>query len=551
MRLSVVFELLLIFILLAFAASRVIEPQRQVERKNQKQGPPNRYCACTNLMCNCCREFSLPVVPVKGPGCATLTYVQGDNMMITMSFGNRVLHNTTITGKKPKPVCMPLPGGISKFCGRVYGISREGEKFKACLGLELRALDDLEAALRVSCFKFGPQGVNLEPAPPVPSDVQDDEKDEDDDDDDDDYGIGDDDDDDEDDDDDDDFGLDDDDDDDDDGDASGNVVSPDYGGFSVFGDDFLGGLFGDTNKKKKTPSKTKPKPALKPLRATTEKPVSTTIQPTKEQVKPSTKPATSTRPIRTTVRPIRRPSTTSTTRRPLPSRFTRPTKTTTTTSTTTTTTTTTTTPAPEIKLPETFVTVINDEEPITSTSITFTVMDENETVPPDTLYEDNMVSDGDEKLGQTDEQMEETTENVEETVDEASTEVNSEEDIKNDNVQGSNEKNDEDDEDDDEDDDDDDDNDEDDDDEDEDDEDSTNVNATATPNENEEPSANKSEKKKDDDDDDDDDILNLELDDDDDDEEEEEDDEDDNKTRSIHNTVVPLRSGRTHRRMRI
>lgn len=30
--------------------------------------PPNRYCACSNLMCNCCRDFSLPVVPIKGPG---------------------------------------------------------------------------------------------------------------------------------------------------------------------------------------------------------------------------------------------------------------------------------------------------------------------------------------------------------------------------------------------------------------------------------------------------------------------------------------------------
>lgn len=63
---------------------------------------------------------------------------------------------------------MPLPGGISKFCGRVYGISREGDQFKACLGLELRALDDVEAALRVSCFRFGPQGLNLEPAKPIP-----------------------------------------------------------------------------------------------------------------------------------------------------------------------------------------------------------------------------------------------------------------------------------------------------------------------------------------------------------------------------------------------
>jgi len=32
-------------------------------------------------------------------GCATLSYLQGDSLMVTMSFGDRVLHNTTITGK--------------------------------------------------------------------------------------------------------------------------------------------------------------------------------------------------------------------------------------------------------------------------------------------------------------------------------------------------------------------------------------------------------------------------------------------------------------------
>jgi len=105
--------------------------------------------------------------------------------MVTMSFGDKVLRNTTISGKKPKPVCMSLPGGISKFCGRVYGISRDGDQFKACLGLELRALDDVEAALRVSCFRFGPQGMKVEPAQPLPASQTlqgEDEDDEDDDD---------------------------------------------------------------------------------------------------------------------------------------------------------------------------------------------------------------------------------------------------------------------------------------------------------------------------------------------------------------------------------
>lgn len=60
-----------------------------------------------------------------------------------------------ISGKNPKPVCVPLPGGFTKFCGRIYSIQRDAKNhFKACLGLELQSPTDLEATLRVSCFRY-------------------------------------------------------------------------------------------------------------------------------------------------------------------------------------------------------------------------------------------------------------------------------------------------------------------------------------------------------------------------------------------------------------
>lgn len=63
---------------------------------------------------------------------------------------------------------MPLPGGFSSFCGRIYGIGRENNDFKACLGLELRADEELEAAMRVSCFRFGSKGLRVTEAEPIP-----------------------------------------------------------------------------------------------------------------------------------------------------------------------------------------------------------------------------------------------------------------------------------------------------------------------------------------------------------------------------------------------
>ncbi|XKL64120.1 hypothetical protein PGB90_004206 [Kerria lacca] len=281
MKLSTVFELLLIFLIIAFAASKVIDIKSETrwkplleksankEFQKFRQSSSNKFCSCSNLTCNCCREFSLPAVPLlNGPGCASLKYLQGDSIQVTMSFGNRILRNVTISGKKPKPICMSLPGGVSKFCGRIYGISRDAENLRACLGLELRSQEDVEAALRVSCFKFGSKGLNVEPGKPVPTDEEDDDDDDfgfpgagDDDDDDDDDDNEDDDDDD----DDDVFGLDDDDDDDDEDDDDdddntepGNTVESaenDYAGFSALGNEFLESFFeSDSPNKKKKPS---------------------------------------------------------------------------------------------------------------------------------------------------------------------------------------------------------------------------------------------------------------------------------------------------------
>jgi len=83
-----------------------------------------------------------------------------------------------LLGRKSTPVCLPLPGGFTNFCGRIYGISKKNENFKACLGLELRADEEVEAALRVSCFDFGPRGLRVteaEPLPPVPTKDDDDD----------------------------------------------------------------------------------------------------------------------------------------------------------------------------------------------------------------------------------------------------------------------------------------------------------------------------------------------------------------------------------------
>lgn len=150
---------------------------------NDDPNPINKYCACSEAQCKCCRDFSIPLIPVRGPGCATIRYLDNDKLGVTIKYGDFVLASRQIDSRRSTPICVPLPGGYNRFCGRVYGISRENENFKACLGLELRADDEVEASLRVSCFQFGPRGLATMEAEPLPSLSAEDDDDEDDDDD--------------------------------------------------------------------------------------------------------------------------------------------------------------------------------------------------------------------------------------------------------------------------------------------------------------------------------------------------------------------------------
>lgn len=82
------------------ASLEVTSTETDVPVENEDDANPiNRYCKCTSFECDCCREFSLPLVPIRGPGCANIRYLEGDRMSVGIKFGNRVLANRVISGK--------------------------------------------------------------------------------------------------------------------------------------------------------------------------------------------------------------------------------------------------------------------------------------------------------------------------------------------------------------------------------------------------------------------------------------------------------------------
>lgn len=85
------------------ASAEVTSTETDASNVNEDDANPiNRYCKCSSYECDCCRDFSLPLVPIRGPGCANIRYLEGDRMSIGIKFGNRVLANRIISGNAQK-----------------------------------------------------------------------------------------------------------------------------------------------------------------------------------------------------------------------------------------------------------------------------------------------------------------------------------------------------------------------------------------------------------------------------------------------------------------
>jgi hypothetical protein len=86
------------------SSSTSAEVSTETVANEDDANPINRYCKCTSFECDCCRDFSLPLVPIKGPGCANIRYLEGDRMSIGIKFGNRVLANRIISGENENEI---------------------------------------------------------------------------------------------------------------------------------------------------------------------------------------------------------------------------------------------------------------------------------------------------------------------------------------------------------------------------------------------------------------------------------------------------------------
>lgn len=97
------------------------KPTEEKPINENDPNPINKFCSCSSASCKCCRDFSIPLVPIRGPGCATIRYLDNDRLSIGIKYGDFVLASRTVDSRRPTPICLPLPGGYNRFCGRLYG----------------------------------------------------------------------------------------------------------------------------------------------------------------------------------------------------------------------------------------------------------------------------------------------------------------------------------------------------------------------------------------------------------------------------------------------
>lgn len=65
----------------------------------EEAGGLAKFCKCNENHCDCCRNFNLPFIPIKGPGCARMTYLGNEKMSISLKYGDLTLASRTVSSK--------------------------------------------------------------------------------------------------------------------------------------------------------------------------------------------------------------------------------------------------------------------------------------------------------------------------------------------------------------------------------------------------------------------------------------------------------------------
>ncbi|XP_012138236.2 uncharacterized protein LOC100877953 [Megachile rotundata] len=119
-------------------------------------------CECVKGLCNCCVGLSLPLIDGQ-KFCYKLELVPEDlELKTALSLNDKQLVASTLTGKNPPPLCVPLPHlNAVTICVRVYDLGIVGRNLKGCVDLETRLINAPVFLLHFDCMSMGLDGLSL------------------------------------------------------------------------------------------------------------------------------------------------------------------------------------------------------------------------------------------------------------------------------------------------------------------------------------------------------------------------------------------------------
>ncbi|CAN8020150.1 unnamed protein product [Ixodes persulcatus] len=112
-------------------------------------------CQCVGADCGCCIHMSVPRIGLNDTGCVNVTYNSAQYALsFTVSLGDSIVFNRTISGKDPPRMCFSAPQieRLARLCLHFYNMSYSRDRVSGCLRMEAQVLGEVVASYQLGCF---------------------------------------------------------------------------------------------------------------------------------------------------------------------------------------------------------------------------------------------------------------------------------------------------------------------------------------------------------------------------------------------------------------
>ncbi|KAL1449117.1 hypothetical protein WDU94_000350 [Cyamophila willieti] len=121
-------------------------------------------CTCDKGKCGCCtgRVLSNFNLNLPSRGCLNITYIPEDfEFNVKMTYNDRTLVQRRVSGKNPRPMCVPLPriSGRAQACVKMSNVYLVGRNVHLCLDLEARVQNEELFKVSFDCVRMGTSGI--------------------------------------------------------------------------------------------------------------------------------------------------------------------------------------------------------------------------------------------------------------------------------------------------------------------------------------------------------------------------------------------------------